>query len=260
MHDLHMTIGEHLEELRNCILSSLMALFGVVAVCLTDQQFYMRLVLKPHSEAMQVLGLPDTIQVLNYQESFFAHLKVSIIAALILTTPYIFYQIWLFVEAGLYSSEKQYLKLFFPFMILLFIIGIMFGYFILIPLALQFLGGYGIENIHVGFTLSSYITLFFILTFVCGVMFELPIVMLFLVKLNLVNTQMFLEQWRYFVLAAFVLAALLTPPDAVTQMLMAGPMICLYILGILVARISERLEMIRNFLAYHEDTWQRPAK
>lgn len=243
-----MTVGDHLEELRNRIISCLYALFGVVCICFVDQRFYMEAILLPHKRAMESLGMPATIQVLHYQESFFAHLKVAMIVALILTMPFIIYQLWLFVSTGLYEQEKKYFRLFFPFTIFFFSAGVGFGYFVLIPIGLRFLAGYGGNDIQIGFTLSSYVSLFFVLTFMAGLVFELPLVMLFLNKINIFTTKDYIGYWRHFILAAFVIAAVITPPDAVTQLLMATPMIILYFGGILLCRLSERLHLIRQFL------------
>jgi Tat protein translocase TatC len=208
----------------------------------------MNIVLMPHFHAMQSLNFPVTIQVLRYEESFFCHLKVAIIAALILTMPFFLYQLWLFVATGLFEHERRYLRVFFFISVIFFAAGVLFGYFILIPLGLQFLGSYGTPEIQVGFTLSSYISLFFVLTFVCGVIFELPLVMLFLVKLNIVKSRFYIEHWRHFVLGAFIFAAVATPPDVVTQLLMAAPIILLYFSGIFVCQFVERIQEIKKFL------------
>ncbi|NUM36243.1 MAG: twin-arginine translocase subunit TatC [Candidatus Brocadiae bacterium] len=242
----NMTFGMHLEELRKRILYCLMAFFGVTILTIIDQSFYMGLILLPHLNTMQELNQPATIQVLHYEESFFCHLKVSIIASLILTIPFIFYQMWLFISTGLYESEKRYFGVFFPFILLFFLTGILFGYFILIPLALKFLGGYG-ENIQIGFTLSSYLSLFFVLTFVSGIIFQLPLLMLFSIKIGILKSNYYLENWRYAVLIIFILAAVLTPPDVVTQLLLAIPMLFLYFCGIFLCRTSERIQEIQNF-------------
>lgn len=243
-----MSLGDHLDELRRRVIYSLYALFGVLIICFADQQFYMKIVLVPHTQAMHALQLPATIQVLHYEESFFCHLKVAFIAALILTIPYMFYQLWLFVSVALYQNEKRYLQLFLPFAVGLFLCGVLFGYFILIPLGLRFLGSYGVEEIRIGFTLSSYLSLFFILTVVSGIIFELPLVMVFLTRIRVCRSEDYVNQWRYFVLFAFVLSAILTPPDAVTQILMAIPLILLYFFGIAICRIIERWQIIRRFL------------
>lgn len=253
-----MTLGEHLDELRDHLIASLSALFGAIAICLLDQYFYMKIVLMPHTQAMEALNLPPKIQVLHYQESFFSHLKISVIAALIMTMPFIIYRLWLFVSAGLYAHEQKYFRLFFPFAVGFFIFGVLFGYFILIPLALRFLGSYGVSEIKIGFTLSSYISLFFILTVVSGVMFELPLIMLLLNKMHFFSSLDYLRQWRYFVLTAFVFAALLTPPDIVTQLLMAGPMVLLYLVGVIICRLAERMEYIRQFLLNTYDNLPQP--
>ena len=241
-----MTFGDHLEELRQRLFSCILAFLGVLLVCFIDQDFYMSIILKPHIVTMQKMNYATTIQVLRYEESFFCYLKVSVIAALILTTPYTFLQIWQFVAEGLKENEKKYLRSFFPFSIIFFIVGILFGYFILIPLGLQFLSGYG-NNIQLGITLSSYISLFFLLTFLCGIIFELPLVMLFLTRLNIIHSDYFLNNWRYAVLIAFIVAAIFTPPDVVTQLLMAGPIIGLYFSGIFLCHLFERGKEIQNY-------------
>ena len=238
----------HLEELRSRLMAILLVLFGTAAVALLDQKFYMKLVLIPHIQTMRTLNLANTIQVLHYEESFFAHLKVSLIAALIFTTPFAFHQIWLFISEGLYQDEKRYVYIFLPIMLLLFVCGVLFGYFVLVPTGLLFLASYNREMIHLGITLSSYISLFFVLTFVSGIIFELPLVMLILCKFGLVQTESYIENWRYSILVAFVCAAVLTPPDVVTQLLMAGPIITLYLTGILLCRFTERLQTIKAFL------------
>lgn len=238
--------GGHLEELRQRILNILFALFGVFVLCFLDQDFYMRLVLLPHRAAMQELNLPVTIQVLRYEESFFCYLKVALIASLILTTPFAIYQIWLFLASALYDNEKRYVHLFLPAAMFFFIAGVMFGYYALIPLGLRFLASYGSDLVQVGFTLSSYLSLFFVLTFVAGITFELPLVMFFLVKIGWLDTRYFLEKWRHAVLVVFILAAILTPPDAVTQLLLAMPMIALYFLGVLVCLISEKFQALQQ--------------
>ena len=245
---LYQPFHYHLEELRSRILTALLAFVGILMVCLADQNFYMNLVLAPHVQAMHSLNFPATIQVLRYEESFFCHLKVAIIAALVLTMPFFLYQMWLFVAAGLLEVEKRYLQAFFPVAVGFFSAGVLFGYFVLIPLGLKFLGSYGTPNIQVGFTLSSYISLFFVLTFVCGVIFEMPLVMLLLTRLHIVTSDYYIKNWRYFILTAFIIAAVLTPPDVVTQLLMAGPIVFLYVSGILLCRFVERINYIKRFL------------
>ncbi len=243
---VEMNFGDHLEDLRHHVIRIVLAFLGTCAVCFVDQSFYMRLILIPHQSTMQKLHLPQTIQVLRYEESFFCHLKVAIIAAAIWTAPFALYQLWLFLRDALYEHEKAYIQWFLPAALLFFIAGILFGFYILIPLGLAFLAGYGSDIIQVGFTLSSYLSLFFVLTFVAGITFELPLIMFFLTKLHLVRTAYYMEKWRYFVLIAFVVAAVLTPPDAVTQLLLAIPMILLYFLGIAVCHIEEKFQELKE--------------
>jgi sec-independent protein translocase protein TatC len=179
------------------------------------------------------------LRVLKYQESFITYLKISIICALIFTGPFIIYQIWMFIALGLYRQERRTFYIFGPFSILLFGSGVCFGYFVLIRLGLKFLAGYGnpdlIEN---NITLGFYLSLFVLLTFLVGVVFELPLVMYVLARIGLVAPRTFARSRRYFIVGSFILAALFTPPDIITQVLLAIPMLFLYEFGIILAKIA----------------------
>ncbi len=244
---------EHLEELRKHLLSVVLAFAGVLIIAFIDQDFYMKLALYPHQTAMTNLHLPATIQVLRYEETFLCYLQVSFISALILTTPFFLYKIWLFCEEALEDDELNYLRSFLFAALVLFIGGVLFGYFMLIPLGLQFLASYGGDIVQIGFTLSSYLSLFFVLTFVAGITFELPLVMLFLVKIGWVSKEFFIVKWKYSVFIVVVLAAVLTPPDFISQLLLAIPMIILYFTGIFLCQISEKLQELKRF-------FQEPVK
>lgn len=236
---------DHLEVLRHYLITIVFALGGVFILCFLDQDLFMYIVLWPHRCAMQELNLPLTIQVLRYEESFFSYLKVAFISSLILTTPFIIYQLWLFFSDAFYDNEKHYMNLFFPAALLFFAIGVLFGYYILIPIGLRFLASYGSDLVQIGFTLSSYLSLFFVLTFVAGMTFELPLIMLFFVKIGVFSVEYYIEKWRHSMLIAFILAAILTPPDAVTQLLLAIPMVGLYFLGVLLCIIAEKFQALQ---------------
>ena len=131
--------------------------------------------------------------------------------------------------------------LFLPISLVLFVFGAIFGYFVLIPFGLYFLGGYGNPGaVSIMFTLSEYFSLFITLTFALGVVFQLPLIMVALSLIGIVTSETFTSKRKYFILAAFVFGAVLTPPDPITQLLMAGPILVLFEVGIWGTRILEK--------------------
>jgi len=233
-------ISEHLEELRSRIINSII----VVVVLFFISWFYklriLDIIKKPHSITMESLGLSQSLQVLSYQEGFYAYIKLCLMTAVFLAYPVILYQIWKFVEAGLYKKERRYVRIFAPISFIAFILGVLFGYFFLIPFGLQFLikvlGG-GIQPI---ITMSQYISLVTMLTLALGVVFQLPLVMLFVSRIGMLKAEDFIKWRMYAILIIFILAAVITPPDPFTQVMTALPMIILYEIGILVIRPTKK--------------------
>ena len=233
-------ISEHLEELRSRIINSII----VVVVLFFISWFYklriLDIIKKPHSITMESLGLSHSLQVLSYQEGFYAYIKLCLMTAVFLAYPVILYQIWKFVEAGLYKKERRYVRIFAPISFIAFILGVLFGYFFLIPFGLQFLikvlGG-GIQPI---ITMSQYISLVTMLTLALGVVFQLPLVMLFVSRIGMLKAEDFIKWRMYAILIIFILAAVITPPDPFTQVMTALPMIILYEIGILVIRPTKK--------------------
>ena len=233
-------ISEHLEELRSRIINSII----VVVVLFFISWFYklriLDIIKKPHSITMESLGLSQSLQVLSYQEGFYAYIKLCLMTAVFLAYPVILYQIWKFVEAGLYKKERRYVRIFAPISFIAFILGVLFGYFFLIPFGLQFLikvlGG-GIQPI---ITMSQYISLVTMLTLALGVVFQLPLVMLFVSRIGMLKAEDFIKWRMYAILIIFILAAVITPPDPFTQVMTALPMIILYEIGILIIRPTKK--------------------
>jgi Tat protein translocase TatC len=162
------------------------------------------------------------------------------VLALLLGAPWVLYQLWLFVGAGLYMHERKWVRLFLPMSLALFIAGAVFGYFVLIPFGLYFLAGFNVQHVSTMITLGDYFSLFLTLTVALGAIFQLPLAMIAVTLLGFVKPRTFAEKRRYFILAAFVFGAVLTPPDPVTQLLMAGPILVLYEIGLWGARAIER--------------------
>ena len=236
-------LGEHLEELRRRIMYSVLIVIGLFFISWVFKSKILDIMKRPHDLAMENLGLSQSLQVLSYQEGFYAYIKLCLIAAVFMGYPVVAHQIWKFVEAGLYKRERTYVKIFAPVSFIAFITGVLFGYFFLIPFGLQFLIkilGAEIEPI---ITMSQYINLVTLLTLALGIVFQLPLVMLFISKIGVLKAEDFIKWRMYAVLIIFVLAAIITPPDPFTQVMTALPMMALYEVGILTIRPTKKAIM-----------------
>lgn len=155
---------------------------------------------------------------------------------MLLASPVIFWQIWRFVAPGLYQHEQRILLPFTALFAVCFLGGAAFGYYLVFPLAFEFLVGYGHEALVAMPGASEYFSLALRLFIAFGVVFELPVLMVMLAKLGVVDADFLKKQRRYAILLIFVLAAILTPPDVVSQLLMAGPLIILYEISIIMVQ------------------------
>lgn len=237
---VRMPFGTHLEELRQRLIYSIIAIILCFFLCWFFKVQILDMAMKPHKIAMEKTGLSTQLQVLSYQEGFYAYMKLCFISSVFLAYPFIIYQIWRFVSVGLYKKEQRYILLFLPISYLAFVIGGLFGYFLLIPFGLQFLIGILGPGIQPIITMQQYVSFVFMLTVALGLVFQLPIVMLLLSKIQLITPDKFIKWRKYAILVIFIIAAIVTPPDPFTQTMTAGPMIILYELGILVARPTKK--------------------
>ena len=233
-------ISDHLEELRSRIIKSILIVIGLFFINWFFKARILDIVKKPHSITMKNLGLSQSLQVLSYQEGFYAYIKLCLITSVFMAYPIILFQVWRFVEAGLFKKERKYVKTFAPISYIAFVTGVLFGYYFLIPYGLQFLikilGG-GVQPM---ITMSQYISLVTMLTLALGVVFQLPLVMLFISKIGMLKAEDFIKWRLYAILIIFILAAVITPPDPFTQVMTALPMIILYEVGILAIRPSKK--------------------
>ncbi len=245
INEKRLPISEHLEELRSRIIKTILIVIGLFFISWFFKAEILGIIKKPHSITMKNLGLPESLQVLSYQEGFYAYIKLCLITSVFMAYPLILFQIWRFVEAGLFKKERRYVKVFAPVSYLAFVTGVLFGYYFLIPYGLQFLikilGG-GIQPM---ITMSQYISLVTMLTLALGIVFQLPLVMLFISKIGVLKAEDFIKWRMYAVLIIFILAAVITPPDPFTQVMTALPMIILYEIGILAIRPSK--EAVKRF-------------
>lgn len=233
-------ISEHLEELRSRIIHSIIVIIVIFFICWIFKTKILNIVKVPHNFAMGKLGLSQSLQVLSYQEGFYAYIKLCLISAVFLGYPVILFQIWKFASAGLYKKERRYVKMFAPISYLSFIIGVLFGYFLLIPFGLQFLMKVLGPSVNPVITMSQYISLVSLLTIALGIVFQLPLIMLFIAKIGMLKAEDFIKWRMYSILIIFILAAVITPPDPFTQLMTAIPMIALYEIGILAIRPTKK--------------------
>jgi sec-independent protein translocase protein TatC len=170
-------------------------------------------------------------------EAFFAHLKLGFFAALVLSVPYILYHAWEFVSPGLKLKEQRHTL---PFVILatiFFILGSLFAYFIILPIGLGFLLTYKTASLTANITIGYYIGFTFRLILVFGIIFELPLIVLFLTKIGILKPSVLIKNRKYAILIIFAVSAILTPPDVVTQVLMAVPLMILYEISVILSRM-----------------------
>jgi len=180
--------------------------------------------------------MPTRLVFIAPTEAFFVNLKVAFYAGLFLSVPLLLFQVWKFVAPGLYEHERRYS---FPFLIIstiLFLLGAIFAYVVILPIALHFLISQGGELWKPNITLSNYLSFCMRLILAAGLVFEFPVLMYFLAKVGVVTPAFLVKNRKYAVLAAFVIAAILTPPDVFSQVLLAVPLLLLFEVSIFVAK------------------------
>lgn len=171
-------------------------------------------------------------------EEFFIHIKVSIFLGIALAMPYIFWEIWKFIKPGLYDNEKKYARGFVGAGSVLFMMGILFGYFIIAPFAISFLSNYSVSATDVDSTatLGSYVSYLTMFTFPAGLLFQLPILVYFLTKIGLITPTFMKTYRRHAYVVILVISAIITPPDVVSQILICIPLYGLYEVSIFISK------------------------
>ncbi len=223
----------HLAELRKRLGISIGVIFIMFFVCFSFWEPILAWMIAPLNGV-----LPEGSHVIftKVQEPFFTALKVSFFTAFIFSLPVLFWQFWLFVSPGLYENEKKMVIPFVIFATLMFLMGSMFCYYVVIPIGFNFLINFGAKLFTALPSIGEYVGFFTKLLFGFGLAFELPVITFFFAKLELVDDKSLIGFFRYAIIIIFAVSALLTPPDVLTQFLMAGPLVVLYGLSILVAR------------------------
>lgn len=224
----------HLDELRKRLITSFIAVgIGFVAsYAFKEELFY--ILVAPLQQAMKS---GDTLIYTHLPEAFFTFLKTALISGILLASPVLLYQFWMFIAPGLYDREK---KLMIPILFLstlFFTGGALFGYFIVFPWGFKFFLSFATDTIRAMPSMREYLSFAAKLLLAFGIVFELPLVITFLAKLGIVSVEFLKRNRKYAILIFFVGSAMLTPPDVVTQIMMACPLMLLYEISIVGARI-----------------------
>ncbi|HYC79125.1 MAG TPA: twin-arginine translocase subunit TatC, partial [Planctomycetota bacterium] len=222
-----------LVELRARLLKAIWATLAAAVVTFVYGQELLAVVIAPYQEVMRDLHVDPSLKASGPAQPLVTVFKVSLVSAAVFAAPVWIYQLWAFIGAGLYSHEKRYVRRYLPLSLALFVAGVLFGYFLLLPIGLRYLTTFidpGLVQMWTG--LSDYLSLFATLTLLLGAAFQLPVVMLGLAKSGMVTAETFRAKRKVVILILFIVAGIITPPDPVTQSLVAVPLCLLYQLGI----------------------------
>jgi sec-independent protein translocase protein TatC len=244
--DKKMPLLDHLIELRGRLLKSLVAFLIAFVICFHFAEPIFGFMVEPLARIMHQVGGSQRMIYTALTEAFFTYVKVGMFGALMLSFPIFATQLWLFVAPGLYKNEK---RAFLPFLVaspILFIMGCALVYYVIIPLAWTFLLGFQTTSaetvlpIQLEAKVGEYLDLMMKLVFAFGLCFQLPVLLVLLVRVGLLRSESLVSKRRYAIVGTFIMAAILTPPDVISQVALAVPILVLYELSIFAAKLVER--------------------
>jgi sec-independent protein translocase protein TatC len=229
-HDKIMPIMGHLRELRNVLIKCAVVLVITTTISLAFTTQILQFLIAPYG------GILETI---DPTENVTTYFRVALMSGAVLAMPFLIYFIWSFIAPGLESKEKRYVRFIVPGATFLFILGVAFAWALMLPAAIGFLSTFEPEIFKTSWRAAAYIPFVTSLMFWIGVAFELPLIVFFLAKLKIVTAKKLLSWWRFAVVAAAIVAALITPTvDPFNMALVMGPLIFLYFLSIALARLA----------------------
>lgn len=255
-----MSFLDHLEELRWHVVRSVIAIFVLSMVAFASKGFVFDILIfgpaKPdfwtfkmlckvgalvNSEALCIESIPFLIQSRNMTGQFTMHIMSSFALGVIVAFPYMFWEIWRFIGPGLYNNERSVSRGAVFFVTVLFTIGVLFGYYIMTPLAVNFLANYQVSEMVVNeFDITSYVSTVTTLVLGSGFLFQLPMVVYFLSKVGIVTPELMKKYRKHAIVVILFMGAILTPPDPMSQVLIAFPLLGLYQISILISAAVQR--------------------
>ncbi|MDY0364438.1 MAG: twin-arginine translocase subunit TatC [Arcobacteraceae bacterium] len=224
----------HIAELRTRLINIVIAIVVGFFICFAFYEPILEWMMVPAKEALPANSQMVAVEI---QETFFTAMKVAFFGGFVMMLPFIFWQIWLFLAPGLYDNEKKLIVPFVFFATLMFLVGASFAYYFVVPVGFDFLIGFGSTVVTVLPSIGMYVGFFTKLMIGFGIAFELPVITFFLAKIGLVDDSMLKKFFRYAIVLIFLLSAVLTPPDVISQLLMAIPLTALYGISIYIAKI-----------------------
>jgi len=242
----------HLTELRQRLINSLIFLMILFGICYFFSEYIYGFLVSPYAEAVKDDDINRRLIFTALQETFLTYLKVSFFAAFFITSPFILIQIWKFIAPGLYQHEKSAIM---PYLIItpiLFLLGSMLVYYLIMPLAIKFFLSFesaGLNTtlpIQLEAKVNEYLSLVMKLIFAFGLSFQLPVVLSLLARIGFIDSKFLKDRRKYVVVIIFAAAAILTPPDPITQIGLAIPLLILYELSIFSVRIIESKSKEKN--------------
>ena len=249
--EAEMSFLDHLEQLRWHILRSVAAIFAFgIGLFAAKNIVFENVIFGPLHETFPTYRFfcslgetmcfsPPTMEIVPrvLGEQFLVHIKTSVVLGFICAFPYVFWEIWRFVKPGLYKKEQKYARGIVFTCSILFLTGVIFGYFVIAPFALNFLGNYKVGSfVNEATSLASYVSYMTMFTLPTGIVFELPIVVYFLSKIGIVTPEFMKKYRKHSIVVILILAAIITPPDIVTQFLIGIPVYFLYEISIIISR------------------------
>ncbi|GMT43736.1 MAG: Sec-independent protein translocase protein TatC [bacterium] len=235
--DKELTFIEHLGELRKRIIYMMTATFIAAAICYHFSLQLLEFVIAP---LLSALPPKSHIIFTGLTEAFWVRIEIALVAALIFVSPFNFYQLWAFISPGLKKLEKRFVIPFVLSSSILFITGAAFAYFAVFPIAFRFLISYGGSSLTALPSIKAYLSLVMKLILGFGLVFELPVATFFLAIFGIIDHKFMIKNFAYAILIIFVIAAVLTPPDVFSQFLMAVPLIILYLISIVIAKLVNK--------------------
>jgi len=236
-----MSLGDHLEELRGRLVLTIMGLIIGIAICLVFGKYLVGVLKVPYDKTVEDLELTISLIAIHPAEGFMVFLKAGLLFGLLLSSPWVIWQIWAFVASGLYKKERKFAYTVAPISAALFIGGSIFFITVVAPLTMTFFVKFNqYMEVESQFTLQNYINMILILVLVFGLAFQMPIVIVFAERMHLVTIEMLTSVRKFTIIGLVVVSAMITPPDFISQIALAGPLYVLYEASIVVCRILRK--------------------
>ena len=230
--DVPMNVVGHLDELRSRLLVSMITIISITLVSFFMSEHLLDIINRPF------LSTGRQLNVFNLTEGFIIRLKASLIAGILIGIPVIFYEIWKYILPAINLKDRSFIRLSIMGAIFLFYAGISFTYFFVLPFAIKMLLGFTPIDMTNTIGASKYLSFVMIFSLGMGIMFELPIVIMILTRIGLISPALLIRKRKYAIILIWIIAAMITPPDALTQLMLAMPIMLLYELSILISKIT----------------------